>query len=247
MSLLTVRKLVKRYGGLTATDHFDLDVQAGEIHAIIGPNGAGKSTLITQLAGEIRPDAGQILFDDQDITSERVEQRALRGIARSYQITSVFPEFSALQNVMLTVQAHQGHSFRFWSPTSRQPSLVDPAEHALERVGLKDRMHVPVADMAHGEQRQLELAMVLAGQPRLLLLDEPMAGMSQAESTQMTTLLHSLKGQYGIVLVEHDMDAVFKLADRITVLVYGRSIACGTPEQIRANTDVRTAYLGGDE
>lgn len=247
MSLLTVKQLVKRYGGLTATDHFDFDVQPGEIHAVIGPNGAGKSTLITQLAGEIKPDAGQILFNGHDITAERVEQRALRGIARSYQITSVFSEFSALQNVMLTVQAHQGHSFRFWSPTSRQASLVEPAEQALERVGLKDRLHVPVSDMAHGEQRQLELAMVLAGQPRLLLLDEPMAGMSQAESLQMTTLLHSLKGQYGIVLVEHDMDAVFRLADRITVLVYGRSIVCGAPDEIRANPDVRAAYLGGDE
>src|SRR5690606_16171989 len=139
MSLLSVKQLVKRYGGLTATDHFDFDVQPGETHAIIGPNGAGKSTLITQLAGEIKPDAGQILFKGEDITHERVEQRALRGIARSYQITSVFPEFSALQNVMLTVQAHQGHSFRFWSPTSQQPSLVEPAEQALERVGLKDR------------------------------------------------------------------------------------------------------------
>lgn len=246
MSLLTVRQLVKRFGGLTATDHFDFDLNAGEIHAIIGPNGAGKSTLIAQLAGEIRPDAGQLIFDGQDISSERVEQRARRGIARSYQITSVFPEFSALQNVMLTVQAHQGHSFRFWSPTSRQLSLTKPAMRALERVGLEHRMHVPVADMAHGEQRQLELAMVLAGQPRLLLLDEPMAGMSQAESMQMTALLHSLKGQYGIILVEHDMDAVFRLADRITVLVYGRSIACGSPEQIRANPDVRAAYLGDD-
>ncbi|NYT58476.1 ABC transporter ATP-binding protein [Alcaligenaceae bacterium] len=246
MSLLTVRQLVKRYGGLTATDHFDLDVNDGEIHAIIGPNGAGKSTLIAQLAGEVRPDAGELIFDGQDISSERVEQRARRGIARSYQITSVFPEFSALQNVMLAVQAHQGHSFRFWSPTSRQPALTAPARRALERVGLENRMHMPVADMAHGEQRQLELAMVLAGQPRLLLLDEPMAGMSQAESMQMTALLHSLKGQYGIVLVEHDMDAVFRLADRITVLVYGRSIACGTPDQIRVNPDVRAAYLGDD-
>ncbi|MCC2596071.1 ABC transporter ATP-binding protein [Pusillimonas sp. MFBS29] len=246
MSLLQVRQLVKRYGGLTATDHFDFDVNDGEIHAIIGPNGAGKSTLIAQLAGEVRPDAGEIIFDGQDISGERVEQRARRGIARSYQITSVFPEFSALQNVMLTVQAHQGHSFRFWTPTSQQASLTGPAMRALERVGLEHRMHVPAADMAHGEQRQLELAMVLAGRPRLLLLDEPMAGMSQAESTQMTSLLLSLKGEYGIILVEHDMDAVFTLADRITVLVYGRSIACGTPDQIRANPDVRAAYLGDD-
>ena len=246
MSLLTVSKLVKRYGGLTATDHLDLDVQDGEIHAVIGPNGAGKSTLVAQLAGQIRPDSGQIFLDDQDITHTKVAQRALLGIARSYQITSVFPEFSALQNVMLTVQAKQGHHFRFWSPTMQQASLVDPAEQALERVGLKDRMHIPVADMAHGEQRQLELAMVLAGQPRLLLLDEPMAGMSQAESEQMTALLYGLKGQYGMLLVEHDMDAVFKLADKITVLVYGRSIASGTPEHIRNHPEVIAAYLGDE-
>lgn len=246
MNLLSVRNLVKRYGGLTATDDLSFDVLPGEIHAIIGPNGAGKSTLITQLAGEIRPDSGKILFNDTDITHEAVAQRALRGIARSYQITSVFPEFSALQNVMLTVQAHQGHSFRFWKPALQQTDLVEPAQRALERVGLGARMNVPVADMAHGEQRQLELAMVLAGEPRLLLLDEPMAGMSQSESSQMTELLLSLKGHYGIVLVEHDMDAVFALADRITVLVYGRGIASGPVEKIRGNPDVKAAYLGDD-
>ncbi len=237
MSLLSVRKLVKRYGGLTATDHFDFDVQAGETHAIIGPNGAGKSTLIGQLAGEIQSDSGQIFFRGQDITKERVEKRALLGVARSYQITSIFPPFTALQNVMLTVQAHQGHSFRFWSPAKKQQSLIGPAQEALERVGLGRHLHIPVSDMAHGQQRQLELAMVLA---------EPMAGMSQAESLQMTELLLSLKGQYGIVLVEHDMDAVFKLADRITVLVYGRGIACGSADDIRRNPEVRTAYLGDD-
>jgi branched-chain amino acid transport system ATP-binding protein len=247
MSLLTVRGLVKRYGGLLATDKFSFEVHHGEIHAIIGPNGAGKSTLITQLAGEIKPDAGQILLDGRDITTESVEQRCLRGIARSYQITSVFPEFTALENVMLAVQAHQGHSFRLWSPVSTQAELTEAAEEALARVGLKARIHVPVSDMAHGEQRQLELAMVLAGKPRLLLLDEPMAGMSQAESMQMTELLLDIKHDYGVVLVEHDMDAVFKLADRITVLVYGRAIASGTPAEIRGNPAVRTAYLGDDE
>jgi branched-chain amino acid transport system ATP-binding protein len=246
MSLLAVNNLVKRYGGLTATDDLSFTVEPGELHAIIGPNGAGKSTLITQLAGEIRPDSGQILFNGTDITHEPVAQRALRGIARSYQITSVFPEFTALQNVMLTVQAHQGHSFRFWTPTLEQAELVEPAQQALQRVGLGERMHVPVADMAHGEQRQLELAMVLAGKPKLLLLDEPMAGMSQAESGQMTELLLSLKGHYGMVLVEHDMDAVFALADRITVLVYGRGIASGSVDQIRNSPDVKAAYLGDD-
>ncbi|KAA0890992.1 ABC transporter ATP-binding protein [Pusillimonas sp. ANT_WB101] len=246
MSLLSVRNLVKRFGGLAATDGFDFDLLPGETHAIIGPNGAGKSTLITQLAGELKPDSGKILLNGQDITHERAEQRALRGIARSYQITSVLSSFTALENVMLAVQAHQGHSFKFWTPASRQASLTEPASLALERVGLGSRMHVLASDMAHGEQRQLELAMVLAGQPKLLLLDEPMAGMSQAESEQMTELLLRLKGQYGIVLVEHDMDAVFRLADRITVLVYGRGIACGLPEQIRTNPEVRMAYLGDD-
>ncbi|MEO6985549.1 MAG: ABC transporter ATP-binding protein [Paralcaligenes sp.] len=246
MSLLSIRQLVKRYGGLVATDHFDFDVQPGELHAIIGPNGAGKSTLIAQLAGEIKPDSGQIYFQNQDITRLRAEQRALLGLARSYQITSVFSEFTALQNVMLTIQAHLGHSFRFWTPALSQPALVAPAQEALERVGLNQHLHVRAADLAHGEQRQLELAMVLAGQPKLLLLDEPMAGMSQAESAKMTTLLLDLKGQYGIVLVEHDMDAVFKLADRITVLVYGRSIACGSITDIRANPEVRAAYLGDE-
>lgn len=246
MSLLSVRNLVKRFGGLAATDGFDFDLLPGETHAIIGPNGAGKSTLITQLAGELKPDSGTILLNGQDITHERAEQRALRGIARSYQITSVLSSFTALENVMLAVQAHQGHSFKFWTPASRQVSLTGPASLALERVGLGPRMHVLASDMAHGEQRQLELAMVLAGQPKLLLLDEPMAGMSQAESEQMTELLLRLKGQYGIVLVEHDMDAVFRLADRITVLVYGRGIACGLPEQIRTNPEVRMAYLGDD-
>jgi branched-chain amino acid transport system ATP-binding protein len=246
MTLLSVHQLVKRYGGLTATDHVDFDVQAGETHAIIGPNGAGKSTLITQLAGEVAPDAGTIVFKGEDITRERVEQRALRGLARSYQITSVFPQFTALQNVMLAVQAHQGHSFRFWAAATSQPTLKEPAQVALERVGLEQRQHIAVSDMAHGEQRQLELAMVLAGQPQLLLLDEPMAGMSQTESAQMTDLLLSLKGDYGIILVEHDMNAIFQLADRITVLVYGRSIACGTPAQIRANPEVKSAYLGDE-
>lgn len=246
MTLLSVHQLVKRYGGLVATDHFDFDVKAGETHAVIGPNGAGKSTLITQLAGEARPDSGIILFKGEDITSERVEQRALRGIARSYQITSIFPELTALQNVMLAVQAHQGHSFRFWSTAATQASLIEPARQALHRVGMDRHIDTYVSDMAHGEQRQVELAMVLAGQPQLLLLDEPMAGMSQAESMQMTELLLSLKGQYGIVLVEHDMDAIFKLADRITVLVYGRCIACGTPAEIRSNPEVKVAYLGDD-
>jgi len=232
---------------LVANKDISLSVEEGEIVAIIGPNGAGKSTLITQLAGEIRPDSGRILFDGADISGEPVAQRALRGLARSYQITSIFPEFSALQNVMLAVQAQQGHSFRFWTRVSSQAALVGPAEASLARAGLAHRRDVAAADLAHGEQRQLELAMVLAGKPRLLLLDEPMAGMSQAESAQMTDLLHSLKGDYGMLLVEHDMDAVFRLADTVSVLVYGRNIATGDPQYIRSHPDVRAAYLGDEE
>ncbi|GAB3629406.1 branched-chain amino acid ABC transporter substrate-binding protein [Pandoraea terrae] len=246
MNLLRVNQLVKRYGGLLATDHFCLDVAPGELHAIIGPNGAGKSTLIGQLAGELKPDEGTIHFDGRDITSVPIEPRARAGLARSYQITSVFREFTALENVVLAVQALQGHSFGFWRATASDASLIEPAREVLARVGLAGRMHVPAAVMAHGEHRQLELAMALAGKPKLLLLDEPMAGMSQAESEQMTHLLAELKGQYAMVLVEHDMDAVFALADRITVLVYGRAIACGTADAIRANADVRDAYLGDE-
>jgi branched-chain amino acid transport system ATP-binding protein len=244
MSLLRVDRLVKRYGGLLATDHFSLELAPGELHAIIGPNGAGKSTLIGQLAGELRPDAGTIHFDGRDITAMPIERRARAGLARSYQITSIFREFTALENVLLAVQATQGHSFGCWQPAIRQASLVEPARAILARVGLAARMQVPAAALAHGEHRQLELAMALAGQPKLLLLDEPMAGMSQAESEQMTRLLAELKGGYAIVLVEHDMDAVFALADRITVLVYGRALACGDADAIRNDAAVRAAYLG---
>ncbi|WP_019938675.1 ATP-binding cassette domain-containing protein [Bordetella sp. FB-8] len=246
MSLLRADRLVKRYGGLLATDHFSFEVAPGELHAIIGPNGAGKSTLIAQLAGELHPDEGAIYFDEHDITALPIEKRAQAGLARSYQITSIFPEFTALQNVLVAVQAMQGHSFGFWKPALREAALVEPARELLVRVGLGTRMQVPAAALAHGEHRQLELAMALAGKPRLLLLDEPMAGMSQAESEQMTRLLAELKGDYAMVLVEHDMDAVFALADRITVLVYGRAIACGNAHAIRNDAAVREAYLGDE-
>ena len=246
-ALLSIEKLVKRFGGLTATDHVDFSVAAGEVHAIIGPNGAGKTTLISQLAGELHPDEGNIFFDGRDISRASVPQRSLAGLGRSYQISQIFRDFSALQNVMLAVQAHAGHSFSFMRPARREAALVGPAEAALTQVGLGNRMHVPAATMAHGEHRQLELAMTLATSPKLLLLDEPMAGMSQAESEEMVHLLKGLKGQYGIVLVEHDMDAVFALADRVSVLVYGRIVACGTPDEIRNNQDVKDAYLGDQE
>lgn len=247
MTMLVVNNLVKRFGGLTATDNLSLTVAAGEIHAIIGPNGAGKTTLIHQLSGQYFPDAGQIIFDGRDITREAPFRRALAGLGRSYQITSVFSQFTALENVVLAVQAHAGHSFRFWQPVMLQPALVEPALAALAQAGLAEHAHQPVASMAHGQRRQLEIAMALATKPKLLLLDEPMAGMSQHESEAVVALLAKLKGQYTILLVEHDMDAVFALADRITVLVYGRPIITGTADEVRSNAGVRDAYLGADE
>ncbi|MCZ8123266.1 MAG: ABC transporter ATP-binding protein [Magnetospirillum sp.] len=243
-ALLSVKGLVKKFGGLTATDGVDLDVAEGEIHAIIGPNGAGKTTLIAQLAGELAPNAGTIAFAGRDVTAMPVYDRARRGIARSYQITQVFKGFTALDNVAMAVQAQAGHSFRFWRPARDDRGLREPARAILARVGLDARADVPAAALAHGEQRQLEIAMALATQPRLLLLDEPMAGMGKEESERMTRLLAKLKGEETILLIEHDMDVVFALADRITVLVYGRAIATGTPDAIRANADVRAAYLG---
>jgi branched-chain amino acid transport system ATP-binding protein len=247
VSHLEVSGLVKRFGGLLATDHLSLTIERGELHAVIGPNGAGKTTLINQLGGDILPDEGRIALDGRDITREPPFVRARAGLGRSFQITSVFLDFTVLQNTALAVQAHAGHSFRFWRPADREPALVKPAMAALERVGLADRARMPVAALAHGERRQLEIAMVLATGAELLLLDEPMAGMSQVESEAVVTLLRSLKGEHSILLVEHDMDAVFALADRISVLVYGHPVATGTPEAIRNDPEVREAYLGEQE
>ncbi len=243
-ALLEVRGLVKRFGGLIATNQFDIDVAEGEIHALIGPNGAGKSTLIAQLAGEQRPDAGTIRFAGRDMRKLSVPQRVKRGLTRSFQVTSILPAYTALENVALVVQVGQGHSFRFWRDARRDTSLIGPARALLDRMGLGARADIRAEDLSHGEQRQLELAMALATQPRMLLLDEPMAGLGPVETQEMTRLLLALKGSITILLVEHDMDAVFALADRVTVLVYGRAIASGTPADIRANADVRTAYLG---
>ncbi|TMH48084.1 MAG: ABC transporter ATP-binding protein, partial [Betaproteobacteria bacterium] len=216
----------------------------GETHAIIGPNGAGKTTLISQLAGNLRPDRGRVRFAGEDITALSAPARARRGFARSFQITSIYPDFTALENVMLAVQAHSGHSFRFWRPAREETALSSPARAILEEVGLSGRCEVPAANLAHGEQRALEIATALATRPRLLLLDEPVAGMGAEETQRMIALLSSLKGGKTLILVEHDMDAVFSLADRISVLVYGRIIATGAPEEIRANLEVRRAYLG---
>src|SRR5256714_1348499 len=242
--MLEVRGLVKNFGALRASDAIDFAVEEGETHALIGPNGAGKTTFINQLAGTLRPDAGTIRFAGEDITRLPAPRRARKGLARSFQITSVYPGFTALENVALAVQARSGHSFRFWRDAPRDPALTGPARQVLEEVGLEERMHVLAGNLAHGEQRSLEVAMALATRPRLLLLDEPMAGMGADESQRMIGLLSSLKRRQTIVLVEHDMDAVFRLADRIAVLVDGRVIADGAPESIRANPEVRAAYLG---
>jgi branched-chain amino acid transport system ATP-binding protein len=244
--MLEVRRLVKNFGALRATDGIDFEVREGETHAIIGPNGAGKTTFISQLAGNLRPDSGRIVFGGEDVTPLSAPKRARKGLARSFQITSIYPEFSALDNVALAVQAHGGHSFRFWKPARGEAALREPARRVLDEVGLGERAGVLAANLAHGEQRQLEVAMALATRPRLLLLDEPMAGMGIEESQRMVGFLAGLKSRHTMILVEHDMDAVFKLADRISVLVYGRLIATGEPEAIRANPEVRAAYLGTD-
>jgi branched-chain amino acid transport system ATP-binding protein len=244
--LLAVRGLVKSFGGIVATDDLHFDVMPDEIHAVIGPNGAGKTTLVAQLSGMLKSDGGSTHFDGADISRLPAPARSRRGLARSFQITSIFKDFTALDNVAFAIQAHAGHSFRFWSPAVDDPSLRVPAREALERVGLSERADVVAGTLAHGEQRQLEIAMALATSPKLLLLDEPMAGMGPEESEQMTRFLGDLKAQFTMLLIEHDMDAVFALADRITVLVYGRAIASGPPAEIRADVGVRQAYLGGD-
>ena len=245
--LLAVEGLTKRFGGILASDNIALDVKQGELHAIIGPNGAGKTTLIGQLTGMLAPDTGTVRFAGEDITALPAYSRSLLGLARSFQITSLFLDLSALDNVALAVQAHAGHSFQFWRDARKEKDLREPALAALARVGLADRADRPASALSHGEHRQLELAMALAGKPRMLLLDEPMAGLGTDESARMVNLLRELKREYTILLIEHDMEAVFALADRISVLVYGRVIASGTPEVIRANKDVRDAYLGEQE
>jgi len=245
-SLLQVRGLAKSFGALRASDGIDFEVREGETHAVIGPNGAGKTTFISQLSGDMRPDAGSIVFSGRDVTALRAPARSRMGFARSFQITSIYREFTALDNVALAVQAHAGHSFRFWRPARTEAALRDPARKVLDEVGLGARADVLAANLAHGEQRQLEVAMALATRPRLLLLDEPVAGMGSEESQRMVSFLSSLKGRQSMILVEHDMDAVFSLADRISVLVYGRIIATGTPQEIRVNPEVRRAYLGED-
>ncbi|AMS42888.1 ABC transporter ATP-binding protein [Aminobacter aminovorans] len=246
--VLNVQGMVKRFGGLLATDHVDLTVKPGEIHALIGPNGAGKTTLISQLMGELRQNEGTIELDGIPITTLPTARRVSMGLARTFQITCLLPDYTVLDNVAIAVQVRQGHSFRFWGNVRHEHQLGESARGFLDAAGLGDRAGELVANLSHGEQKQLELAVALATKPRLLLLDEPMAGLGHVESQQMIEMLRGLRSQVSMLLVEHDMEAVFALADRISVLVYGRIIATGTVDEIRDNPEVRTAYLGeGDE
>ena len=242
--MLIVDSLVKSYGGLLAIDNLTFQVEQGIIHAVIGPNGAGKTTLISHLSGEIKPDAGKVMFDGINISGMDVHLRSAIGIARSFQITNIFLDLTAHENVALAVQAHSGHSFKFWKNASKDQELRQPALEYLQQVGLENRAEVVAGQLSHGEHRQLEIAMALATHPKLLLLDEPMAGMGPKESSEMVEILQELKGKLTILLVEHDMDVVFTLADRITVLVNGRVIATDIPDAIRKNPEVKAAYLG---
>ena len=246
-TILNVKNLSKSFGGVLATDDVSFNAEQGELHAIIGPNGAGKTTLIAQLSGEILPDSGEIFFGEKKITSLPTFVRSQLGIARSFQITSLMHDMTVIDNVTLAIQAQSGHSYRFWSDAREDSQLVTPALLALQEVGLESRACEKVQNLSHGEHRQLEIAVAMATNPLLLLLDEPMAGMGMAEGENIIKILHRLKSRKTMVLIEHDMDAVFALADRITVMVYGRIIATGSPENIKNNNAVREAYLGTEE
>ncbi len=245
-AVLRVEDLRKNFGALAVTDGVTLDVAPGELHAVIGPNGAGKTTLINQLSGFLAPQSGRIRFDGRDITALPVHARARLGLARSFQITSILPGFSALENVALAVQARSGSSFRFVGRAAREAALNQPARAALEEVGLGDRIHAPAGALSHGEKRALEMAIALAMAPKLILLDEPMAGTGHEETERLTALLARLKGRVAMILVEHDMTAVFALADRISVMIYGRILASGPPETVRNDARVIAAYLGDE-
>ncbi len=244
--VLRIEDLRKNFGALAVTDGITLDVRPGELHAVIGPNGAGKTTLINQISGFLMPNSGRILFDGRDITTLPVHARAGLGLARSFQITSILKGFSALENVALAVQAREGSSFRFFARASTEPGLNGPARAALEEVGLGARANVPAGELSHGEKRALELAIALAMAPKLLLLDEPMAGTGREETDRLIALLGRLKGRFAMILVEHDMTAVFALADRISVRIYGRILASGAPDAVRHDPAVATAYLGDE-
>lgn len=246
-AILSIQGLTKTFGALKASDRIDLDIERGELHAVIGPNGAGKTTMIAQICGQLAPDRGHIQFESRDITHMPQYLRPDLGLVRSFQITSIFPEFSAHENVAMAVQLGAGHSFHFFAPAAEEASLSDPALACLNQVGLAEQADIVAHALSHGQQRRLELAMALARHPKLLILDEPMAGMGAEETAGIIELLRSLKGSISMLLVEHDMDAVFALADRISVLVYGRVIATGDPDFIREDQGVKEAYLGSGD
>jgi branched-chain amino acid transport system ATP-binding protein len=245
-AVLSLRGLRKRFGGLVVTDDVTLDIMPGELHAVIGPNGAGKTTLINQISGLLEPDAGSILFAGQDVTATPPHVRAALSLARSFQVTSVLPGFPVIENVALAVQARVGSSFRFFGRAAAEQDLNSAAMAALAEVGLAERAYMPAAHLSHGEKRALELAMALAMEPKLLLLDEPMAGTGHEESERLIAVLRRLKGQFPMLLVEHDMTAVFALADRVSVLIYGRILASGAPDAVRSDPQVIAAYLGDE-
>ena len=244
--MLELNGVSKRFGGVVATDDVTLEVEQGEVHALIGPNGAGKTTLIGQISGNVESDIGQILFDGADVTRARQHQRVRCGLARSYQITSVFKQFTVIDNLALAVQARSGSSISFWRPVAGEKALFDEARTVAEEIGLADKTHFPAATLAHGEQRSLEVGLALATRPKLVLLDEPLAGMGPEDSQRMIGLIERIRTRVTVLLVEHDMEAVFRLADRISVLVSGRLIASGASAEVRVNQEVRRAYLGDD-
>ncbi|HUH87420.1 MAG TPA: ABC transporter ATP-binding protein [Pusillimonas sp.] len=244
--MLELKGIVRRYGGIVATDHLNLSIAGGETHAVIGPNGAGKTTLIHQISGELSPNEGSMVFNGHDITHLPMHKRVGLGLARSYQITNIFRNCSVLDNLALAVQARSGSSMRFWRPAINDDQVFDQARELAEKIGLAQRLDAMAASLAHGEQRLLEVGLALATQPRMLLLDEPMAGMGPKESRSLLPLIQSLGNELTVLLVEHDMETVFQLADRISVLVSGRIIATGSPDEIRGNAEVRKAYLGDE-
>ena len=244
-AVLELQRLNKFFGALHATRDLSFSVKCGEIHALIGPNGAGKTTVIQQIYGALKPDSGRVFLNGRDITSLPVPNRVRAGIGRSFQISNVLMDFTVLENAIVAEQARLGQSFRFLRPAFDDQHLIAGAQNILSRVGLEDRAEQLGSDLAHGERRVLELALALATTPQLLLLDEPMAGAGAEESQRMTQIIERLRGQVAILLIEHDMDAVFRLADRITVLVEGAVIASGTADEISNSAAVQTAYLGG--
>ena len=245
--ILSIQNLSKKFGAVIASEDVSIDLYQGEIHGLIGPNGAGKSTLIKQISGELKQDSGKIVLGEVEISNYPVLARAKMGLARSFQVSSIIPNFTVLENVILAIQGNLGLTFKFWKPVSKNQELIEAAHGYLDQVDLKMRMSVVAAELSHGERRKLEISMALALEPKVFLLDEPMAGLGAAGSKVMTKQLAKLKSRAPILLIEHDMDAIFALADRISVLVYGRVIASGTVDEIRNNADVRQAYLGSDD